>query len=90
MDLDQHHRIAESAGNRTEDGSFVVASIVQYTAEPMRHYRLDFRIGIETYVQDVYADDMPAAMRLALETIETVAAWEGTPDEMSLSQTEEI
>lgn len=90
MDLDQHHRIAESAGDRNEDGAFVVRSVAQDTDKGMRHYRLDFRRGIETYAQDVYAVSLPAAMRLALVTIETVTEWEGSPDEMSLSETEEI
>lgn len=53
-------------------------------------YRLEFRRSVETYEQMIYARTIMEAMRIASETVERVAAWDGPPDSVHLEEVETI
>lgn len=72
-----------------DDGE-MIPSATQSTDKPLLTFRLDFHKGDETYTQDIYAENIVEATRIALDTIATVAYWEGHPESMSVQEVEVI
>lgn len=80
MDLDQRIRQQE------HDGGDVIPSVTQDTTDVVFIFHLDFTVGASTYAQAIYAETLIDANRIALETIETVTAWEGPAQSMTLRE----
>jgi len=53
-------------------------------------YRLDFTIGPATYSQDIHAEDLGTAARIARETVVHIESFEGPADSLSLAEIEII